>query len=175
MPQLQVKTSTAQSIWKSPDGQREIFEVHLEHNGQQFKAKTYSRDISNIGWEGTVETYEKPGRNGSETFVKQPPKEGGFSGGGFRRGGSPKDEKAIQAMWAIGQAVALIGSGGADADMDKRVAVVHDVAIQLFSMVDMVKNDGVEPEAPKETSKDEPVPAEEVDAMVDDISKVFDV
>jgi hypothetical protein len=42
-------------------------------------AKTFSGAIAAQGWSGEVLTEERPGRNGSETFVKQPPKEGGFT------------------------------------------------------------------------------------------------
>lgn len=82
MPQLQVTTKSANQVWASPDGQRTIFELQLEYEGKPVKAKTYSKEISVPGWMGTVETYEKPGRNGVETFVKQPPKEGASYGGG---------------------------------------------------------------------------------------------
>lgn len=145
MPQLKVTTKAAEKVWASPDGQRVIHKVILDYNGQDAVAKTYSKDIATVGWSGTVETYEKPGRNGSETFVKQPPKEDGSYGSqGGTRGGSkpayvPKDERAIQAMAAIKQAVALVGPVGPKADMSTILGVVHEVATELFDMVDLVK------------------------------------
>lgn len=146
MPQFDVTTKQARSVWKSPDGQREIFEVALDYNGDTVTASTYSKDIATEGWSGTVETYEKEGRNGrpAQTFVKQPPKEGGgyghTSGGGQSRGSgyTPKDEKAIQAMWAIGQAVQLTIptlKPGTQAEL----ADVCNLAVELSSMVDVVK------------------------------------
>jgi hypothetical protein len=84
MPTLKVTTKAARSVWKSPDGQREIFEVLLDYNGQQVKGKTYSRDISVAGFTGDVESYEKEGKQGPETFFKQPAKE--FTPGGGGRG-----------------------------------------------------------------------------------------
>lgn len=92
MPQFQTTTTASRSVWKSPDGQREIFEVTLDHDGQPVTGKTYSKDISVIGWSGTVETYEKEGRNGAETFVKQPPKE--FGGQTYSQGSSTSSSKA---------------------------------------------------------------------------------
>ena len=89
IPIFNTTTKYGESVWKSPDGQREIFKVTLDYDGKEVAAKTYSKDISVPGWAGQVETYEKPGRNGSETFVKQPPKEG-FSGGGYTGGGTVK-------------------------------------------------------------------------------------
>lgn len=92
MPQIEVKTVASEQVWKSPDGQRVISKVTLDYNGNQVTAKTYSNDIAKEGWSGTVETYEKQGRNGSETFVKQPPKEGGYpsQGGSQQSYGSGK-------------------------------------------------------------------------------------
>lgn len=77
MAVLEVTTTAANSVWKSPDGQREIFEVALDYKGAPFKAKTYSKDISTVGWAGEVESYEKEGKAGMpvQTFVKQPQKE----------------------------------------------------------------------------------------------------
>lgn len=81
MPIISVTTKVATQVWASPDGQRKIYELQLDYAGQPVKAKTYSDAIATVGWSGTVETYEKAGRNGVETFVKQPPKEGGSFGG----------------------------------------------------------------------------------------------
>ena len=81
MPKFQTTTNNSQQVWASPDGQRVIYQVALDYNGQTVSAKAYSKDIAQVGWTGEVETYEKEGRNGSEQFVKQPQKEG-YSGGG---------------------------------------------------------------------------------------------
>lgn len=91
MPVLEnVITKISEQVWASPDGQRKIYKLGLEWQDKPVEAKTYSDQIATIGWQGTVETYEKPGRNGSETFVKQPPKEGGgFGGGNTVRSGNP--------------------------------------------------------------------------------------
>lgn len=77
MPVFNATTKSAESVWKSPDGQREIFSVKLDVGGKEFEAKTYSRDISQAGFTGEVESYEKPGQNGkpAQTFVKQAQKE----------------------------------------------------------------------------------------------------
>lgn len=168
MPTVQVETKSSQSVWKSPDGQREIFEVTLDYQGSDLKAKTYSKDISTVGWVGMVESYEKQGRNGVETFVKQPPKE--FNGGSghstpsgtspsSRSGYVPKDEKAIQAMWSIRQAIALLGPGLSDETM----AQVHDTAVELFNMVAMVKDQKL----------DTIVEVPEGDITLDNIESVF--
>lgn len=143
MAQFETKVTAVENVWKSPDGQREIFKVTMDYDGQSVQAKTFSKEIATVGWAGTVETYEKESKGDypAETYVKQPQKEGGYRGGGGGRSNYvPKDEKAIQAMWAIGQAVNLIGPGGADADMAQRVAVTYEVAVQLFAMVDDVKS-----------------------------------
>lgn len=174
MPQFEVKTTEARSVWKSPDGQREIFDVTLDYDGQAVSASTYSKDIATVGWSGTVETYEKEGKGGrpSQTFVKQPQKEGNFtpSASSGRTPYVPKDEKAIQAMWSIGQSVnAHVGSEGLDA---AELTSVRDYAIELFHMVDAVKADtSAEPEAaPKEDVVIDELP-EQMDMT--EIDKIF--
>ena len=133
-------TKQAESIWRSPDGSKEIFKVTIEVGGEEFQAKTYSKDISKVGWTGSLESYEKEGKFGSETFVKQPQKEGGYGGG---KSYTPKDEKAIQAMWAIGQAMSWFSNRA----QDKLVADdVKQLAIVLNSMVDDVKQGSVSTE-----------------------------
>lgn len=119
MPTLEVTTKYSRSVWKSPDGQREIFEVTLESDNQELKAKTYSKDIGQVGWVGTVESYEKEGRNGAETFVKQPQKEGFQGGGSFGRQSSSRtaapskfsgDQFTMYLSYAKDIAVALLAS-----------------------------------------------------------------
>lgn len=176
MPLFQTTTKESRSVWKSPDGQREIFEVTLDYQGQTFKAKTYSRDISVVGFIGEVESYEKEGRNGSETFVKQAPKEGFSSGSSSypsknsdsnRHTYTPKDEKAIQAMWAIGQSIAA-HNGNTDMDV-ANLESVKAFAVEVFGMVDDVKTGGVytpqEPEVVHEVVENEQVDMTAIDAI----------
>lgn len=168
MPTFQVTTKDAKKIWSAPDGQRSIHEVLLDINGEVAPAKTYSDKIAVVGWTGEVETYEKPGRNGGspETFVKQVPKENNYAGGG-RGNYQPKDEAAIRAMWAIGQAIQwLNGSPKEDADS---FSLIGPLASDLFAMVERVKN----------ANSEEPTKAEEkvedVDAtqLKEAFNKVF--
>lgn len=124
MPQFQVTTKQAEQVWASPDGQKVIFKLTLDYNGQEMQAKTYSKAIATQGWSGTVDTYEKQGRNGSETFVKQPPKEGftpgaygsqGSTGGGARPqygGGKPlADPFTMYLSYAKDITVAMVNNG----------------------------------------------------------------
>lgn len=76
-----------------------------------------------------------------------------FGGGGSRE---PKDEKAIQAMWAIGQAISAIGLVG-EKDTALYTGEVSDLAVQLFGMVDFVKGSvGVSPEGKDSVNNDVP-------------------
>lgn len=114
MPNLEVKTTAAEQVWAAPDGKMKIYALTLEWQGKPVKAKTYSDAIATPGWSGTVETYEKEGRNGSETFVKQPQRDGGFQrgGGGFKGGGGPKaDPFTMYLSYAKDLVVALITQG----------------------------------------------------------------
>lgn len=62
------------AIWKSPDGQRSMWKITMTTAEGHPAAglKTYSQAIAQVGWKGQVETYEKQGNQGVETFVKQP-------------------------------------------------------------------------------------------------------
>jgi hypothetical protein len=101
MPQSETKSVT--EVWKAPDGNRVLYEVVLEVNGKLVKVKTWSEKVATVGFKGDLESYQKEGRDGTDTFVKQKPKEGGF--GGQRQ---PKDEAAIKAMFAIKAAIAIV-------------------------------------------------------------------
>lgn len=172
MPVFQLKTLSSKSVWRSPDGQREIWEVMMDYQGQALKAKTYSEAISVVGWSGEAETYEKEGRNGVETFVKQPPKETNYNSRGS--GGSaaskpafvPKDEKAIHAQFAIREAInwltSPIGKEGAT------LADVEPLANDLFAMIDRVKTGEVKEFVP------DPIITELEDGPVD-MSKLNDI
>lgn len=137
---MRAKTTQAKEIWRK--GDRVIHEVTLEIDGQPKPFKTYSMAIATEGWEGEVETYEKAGNRGMETFVKQPPKEGGFpSSGSGKAPYVPKDEKAIQAMWAIKTSALTIGPILVKDDIHDTDSIqdIESLATELFRMVDRVK------------------------------------
>lgn len=145
MPILEVTTKSANQVWASPDGQRVIYALELDYNGESVTAKTYSAAIATPGWKGTVDTYEKQGRNGTETFVKQPPKEGGWQGNsgpqssggqiaGSKPAYQPRDDKAIQAQWSIGQAVTVANLG-----LETDMGAVESLAKEFFAMIERVK------------------------------------
>lgn len=164
MPQLEVTTKSATSVWKSPDGQREIFELQLEWQGKPVSAKTYSKDIATEGWKGTVESYEKSGRNGIETFVKQPQKEGYSGGGGYRGGGGGKpmaDPYTMYLSYAKDIVVAHVTAQtkeGSAMTLDDSVAAVIQYGNMLYE---------ARPDAPKASSetKSEPLPVKPDDVQ----------
>lgn len=123
MPVLEhVTTRESRSVWRAPDGQREIFELLLEYQGQRFAAKSYSKDISVIGWTGSVETYEKPGKMGAptQTFVKQPPKEDGSYGPAAQHSSTKlsADPFTMYLSYAKDITVALLAVSGVAAKSD---------------------------------------------------------
>ena len=131
---FEATTVKAEEVWRSPDGQRILYEVLMnDENGEPVKFKTYSQTIATKDWTGTVESEERSGKRGPETFVKQPQKEG-FSGGG--RSFTPRDDTHIKAQWAIGQAIILEGS---EAVTHLKDGLLETLAKELFAMVDRVK------------------------------------
>jgi hypothetical protein len=178
MPQLEVTTTVSNQVWTSPDGQRKIYELTLDYNGQPVKAKTYSDAIATVGWSGTVESYEKIGKQGAETFVKQPPKEGGYtpSQQGSRPSGygATKFENSQFTMYlsyAKDLAVAVITAHGSlDVDVYKTaLKATVEGGNALYSQ---------RPDAPKPEKDvvhevpDEPVDLSKLQTMLGDVTNV---
>lgn len=156
MPQLQVTTKTADRVWASPDGQRVIYKLTLDYKGSEVTAKTYSQSIATVGWSGTVETYEKSGSKGIETFVKQPPKEGGFipqqqgsRQSGFGAGGSRPDSNnfTMYLSYVKDIAVALIAADRYS--LEQLAAITREVGDIGEALYDMRPDN---PDNNKETS-----------------------
>jgi hypothetical protein len=130
------KTINSQQVWQSPDASKKIWEVTLRaENGENYKLKTYSRKISELGFTGELQSYTN--RLG-DRFVrqkKQPQATRTFN---------QRDDNAIRAQWAIGQAIAL-----ASVTMDKQaitMPLIERYAKQLFATVTRVKGDKLTPE-----------------------------
>lgn len=156
MPILKdVTTKSSDLIWTSPDGERELYKVDLEYEGKPFSAKTYSKAIIDDNFRGDVELEERPGKKGIETFVKQAPKENsGYNPtAGSKPAGNhyqPRDDSHIKAQWAIGQAMSLVTLETLD------YRIIESIAIELFTMVDRVKNsEPLEHEVPKDGDTEE--------------------
>lgn len=172
MPQLEVKTTKSEVMWKSPDGQRVIFKVSLSSDAGDVEAKTYSKDIAQEGWSGTVETYEKEGKFGSETFVKQPPKEQGAYGGspsqGTSRGattnsGGKFDTFTMYLSYAKDLVVAQV-EAGAKIDYESSIQLALAGGHQLY--------DGRPDAAPKTEAVDEVHPVDK-EVNMEDLNKLF--
>lgn len=110
MPTINAITKSSKQVWASPDGQKKIFKVLLEVDGAEMQASTYSDAIAKVGWAGEVETYEKTGKFGIETFVKQAKKEG--YGGYPNKGTKPQgDQYTMYLSYAKDVLVAQINNG----------------------------------------------------------------
>ena len=172
-----VTTKSSREIWRSPDGQRVIYEVTLEMNGKEMKAKTYSEAMTKQGRVGSIETYEKPGRNGNETFVKQPPKENGgawSAGGGQQQAPaagsiSPapaRNDSHIRAQFAIKGAITYVVASE-NATFDD----IETIATELFHMVDRVK-DSEPPHADADAPGDSEQMQQELDDFMNDSTPI---
>lgn len=165
MPEMTVTTKASREVWKSPDGQRTISEVILDYNGTEFKGKTYSNAIAVEGFSGEVETYEKQGKQGVETFVKQKAKEGGYSGGG-KSFSKDKDPFAMYLSYAKDIAIACVVNGAfANAMYAEMLEAVSAGGEQLFNNKPGATSDPVA-EIMGETKKlDEPDPFDGIETV----------
>lgn len=102
-------------------------------------------------------------------FVVDRSRFGGSSGGGSgsKPAYQPKDEKAIQAMWAIGQSVTAYGQLGAKETPQEYSGKVSELAVELFGMVDFVKGSQGEASDSGTDTVNENVPDKQL--TVDDI------
>jgi hypothetical protein len=123
-----VTTIAGQQTWQSDDGRIKKYEVVLDVDGKHFKADTYSEKISQKGWKGDIETYEKADRNGVvRTYVKQPAREGGYpnrGGGGGKS--SPADSHTMYTSYVKDIAIALLETS--DYSAKKLGEVVDEVS-----------------------------------------------
>ena len=131
---MNAKTIHSEQVWTSGDGKRTIWEVTLKaDDGREYRLKTYSARVAQMGHEGEVRSYVNPR---GERFVRQVPIAAKPS---FRR-----DDDAIRAQWAIGQAINL-----ASVKMEKEaitLPVIEKYAKELFATVSRVKGEPMTPE-----------------------------
>jgi hypothetical protein len=131
---MNAKTIHSEQVWQSSDGQRTIWEVTLKaDDGKEYRLKTYSNKIAQMGFDGEVRSYVNPR---GERFVRQVPTNTKPSFG--------RDDSAIRAQWAIGQAINL-----ASVKMDKEsitLPVIEKYAKELFATVSRVKGEPITPE-----------------------------
>lgn len=127
---MQAKTTDSQQLWQSPDGKRTIWEVQLQaEDGSDYRLKTYSPKVAQLGFKGRVKSYVN--RFG-ERFVRQDTEAEPAKSRG-------RDDNAIKAQWAIGQAINL-----ASVKMDKdaiTLPIIEEYAKQLYATVSRVKGE----------------------------------
>lgn len=118
---MNILTLNSKQIWQSPDGSRTLFEVMFTSEdealaGKHVKAQTYSQAIAETGWSGEVESYKKSDKQGNiQTYLRQPPKETGYSNLAPSKSSQVNKEFNTQTMYysyAKDVAVALVEGPG---------------------------------------------------------------
>jgi hypothetical protein len=130
---MQVKTIDSEQIWQSPDGEKKIWSVKLETpEGKDYQLKTYSPAVAQANFNGEVYSYlDKRG----ERFVRQATKTPAEAG----KSGYSRDDDAIRAQWAIGQAINLASVKMPKEDIT--LPVIERYAKELFATVSRVKGE----------------------------------
>lgn len=140
--------------WDSQYGTFQTYALALEGIGEPVKLnkKVPVKDEPAKGGTlyGTIE--EKSTRNGStyRQLKLERPDTGPYSGGAHgysKRDYQPRDDAAIRAQWAIGQAMSFFTAKSTDVQIDEDH--VAQMAQKLYAMVDRVKG-GSESTDPKE-------------------------
>lgn len=145
-----VHTIHTKQVWESNDSKRKIWQVTLQaEDDKEYLLKTYSPHIGKMGFRGKVKSYEN--RFG-DRFAKQIANAGTTSNPNAvkpKSHGYYRDDDAIKAQWAIGQAINL-----ASVKMDKEaitMSVIEKYAVELFATVGRVKGDTPESEQTEST------------------------
>jgi len=158
MPQYTVKAVQKRDQWSSGHGEFQTYAVQLsDYNGWVVLNQKVTTPAPNVG--DVLEGYIAPDNRGNPKFNKQkegygqgPQSQGsGQTSSGGRSNYVPKDEAAIKAMWAIGQAVEL--ATALSPGKPVKLEDVENAAIELFAMVETVKT-ATEPLPAQEESSD---------------------
>lgn len=177
-----ITTKSAKSVWTSPDGKIQIFELEMEWQGKPVKANTYSTDIAVPGWTGEVETYEKAGKGDrpAQTFVKQPQKENSYSGG---KGGYSKpqgDPFTMYLSYAKDIGIACIATDNkGDMSFNEKLysemlEAVSAGGAQLYDDRPELGSAGVKVSEPKESGlKDSPKENTDIEPTVTELNEVL--
>lgn len=132
-------------------GSMKSYKLKLEGFEQVVELAQKAETPAPVQGQSLFGTIDMSGQYGPKFKKERPQMQGGGGssfggGGGSKPSYQPKDEKAIQAMWAIGQAVTATGPMAAKQEVADYAAKAFDVAVELFNMVDMVKNNGLDKE-----------------------------
>lgn len=133
-----IKTLKSESVYKADHG-GEKFLIVAESGGVKFKVHTWSPTIAQVGFEGEVEKYTD---KGGDECVSLPKKDDWKSNKPKSGSSYSRDDDAIKAQWAIGQAVAWISANKLEA------AAIEPQAKEFYKMIERVK--GSKPVSGKE-------------------------
>lgn len=138
---MKCTTIASEQVWQSADGQRTIWDVTLKaaEDSKEYKLKTYSKTIGTVGWEGEARSYINPR---GERFARIVGDDKTDSNNTHGSGG--RDDAAIKAQWAIGQAVALFNTTNENTVLhegDEATRMIQETATVLFNMVTKVKGE----------------------------------
>lgn len=140
----QIKTLDAESVFKADHGGEKFLITAVADDPvagkTKFKVHTWSPTIAKEGFEGEVEKYRD---KGGDDCVRLPKKEEWKTGGSNSgpKTSYSRDDEAIKAQWAIGQAVAWCSAH------DLESAAIEPQAKEFFKMIDRVKGGEPTPEA----------------------------
>jgi hypothetical protein len=130
---MKATTVASDQVWQSSSGDRTIWELTLKgEDGKEYKLKTYSSKIAEVGFEGEVRSYVNPR---GERFVRQVPAVSVRPA---------HNDAAIRAQWAIGQAINLASVKMAKEDIT--LPVIEKYAMELYATVSRVKGEPLTPE-----------------------------
>lgn len=168
MPEYKVTRVSQQPPrqWQGPHGIVYYILVQVEGHPKPLSVGKKSPDALKVGDTIYGDIQPDP-EHGEDKFKAAPMGQGGFqqaTTGGVstaKPAYQPKDEAAIKAMWAIGQAVSLLRVEGGKVPANQAIELWADT---FFEMVNRVKN-GERPDTAPRTVVPEPITTTDEDLM----------
>jgi hypothetical protein len=137
MPVLKIKTIESKVGWTNPSNPDMVsYDLTIDVGGKKAEARTYSKAVAELGFEGEVETYEK----NDHTYLKQ--KQTGSFQPRRSFGGPAKDNSDGQRQgMCINNAANYVNSQGKDYSPADWAERVWGYANAIYSLGDLKKED----------------------------------
>lgn len=142
MPKLVIKTVESKAGWTNPNNPDMVsYDVTIEANGRKAQARTFSKAISEVGFEGEVETYEKK----DHTYLKQVQSEEyankSYSNNRRSFGGGKDNSDGQRQGMCINNANAYVVANNKNLSAKEWAQLTHSYAQALYSLGDLTKEE----------------------------------
>lgn len=160
MPILKIKTIDSRVGWTNPNNPDMIsYDLTIEVGDKKAEARTYSKAVAEVGFEGEVETYEK----NDHTYLKQKQREGGFTPRSFGRTPARDNSDGQRQGMCINNAANYINSQSKDYTPVEWADRVWRYANTLYGLGDLKKESNTSIDTVVEVDDNKPIDLSDVE------------